>query len=79
MVTIQLTDDEIELLSRPIEGQGGFQDTLKLMQSRLQDDQLSVTEQEAERIVRYVVDYGGGGFQERLRPLADRLRDALSE
>lgn len=78
MPTVRLTEDELELLSRPVEGQGGFQNILRLMQSRLQDDHLAVTEDEAERIARYVEEYGGGGFQERLRPLAERLREALS-
>ena len=77
MPTVRLTEDELELLSRPVEGQGGFQDILKLMQSRLQGDQLSVSGTEAERIVRYVEEYGVGGFQERLSPLADRLRTRL--
>ena len=49
------------------------------MQGRVSGNTLSVSDEEAERIVRYVEEYGGGGFQERLRPLADRLRDALSQ
>jgi len=47
------------------------------MQSRIDGDRLSVAEDEAEKIIRYVNDYGEGGFQARLRPLAERLRVSL--
>jgi len=61
VLTVRLTEDELELLSRPVEGSGGFQDILSLIQSRIDGDQLSVTEEEAERIIRHVNDYGEGG------------------
>ena len=79
MLTVPLSEDMLDLLSRPVEGSGGFQDTLTLLQSRVQGSSVSLSREEARRVVRYVQEYGGGGFQERLRPLAERLEALLSE
>jgi len=77
MLTVRLSEDVVERLSRPIVGEGGFQGILRLLRDRTEDGTLSVAVGEAQRIVRYVDDYGGGGFQQRLRPLADSLRTLL--
>lgn len=77
MLNIELTDDELELLSRPVDGEGGFQDILRLMKSREQEGMLSVSGTEARKIIRYARTYGQGGFQDRLRALAERLEGML--
>ena len=80
-VVIELTPEEVELLSRPIHGQGGFQSLLRRLQSQLNDEsQLVLTIDDVRRIVRYWARYGTGGFQGRLEAVLsalDRLADAL--
>ncbi len=64
---IQLTADESELLRKPISGQGGFQDLLQELQSKLgSDNKITLTSSKIRKIRRYAKDYGTGGFQGRL-------------
>ena len=66
-VTIELSDDALEALRRPVRGEGGFQSLLRSFQDRIgTGSALTLTPDLIERIVRYVQDYGQGGFQGRL-------------
>lgn len=66
-VTIELPDDALEALRRPVVGQGGFQSLLRELQDRVGTGSvLTLTPDLIARIVRYVQDYGQGGFQGRL-------------
>jgi len=80
-VIIELTPDEVDLLSRPIHGQGGFQSLLHRLQSQLNDEsQLTLRISDVRQIVRYWARYGTGGFQGRLGAVLSalsRLADAL--
>ena len=71
----ELTDDDRRLLNRPINGQGGFQTLLRRLQECCNEDwtRITVDAQLYERIRRYTANYGSGGFQGRLRSLAERL------
>jgi len=74
-VIIELTPKEVELLSRPIHGQGGFQSLLRRLQSQLNDEsQLVLRIEDVRQIVRYWVRYGTGGFQGRLEAVLSALR-----
>ena len=70
MPRVQLSQSEAETLRRSIKGQGGMQSLLRKLQTRIAPDlTVAVSETELGQIRRYVLRYGGGGFQERLRPL----------
>ena len=65
---------------------GGFQRLLMRLQADLVEpqrppapDEYSLTVRnftDAERILRYADGYGSGGYQDRLAPIADKLREA---
>ena len=61
-----------EALARPIRGTGGFQSLLRSLQrARRSGNTILIDAELAERIGRYVADYGDGGFQARLRRLGE--------
>ncbi|MFQ6060546.1 MAG: hypothetical protein ACE5KV_04495 [Thermoplasmata archaeon] len=78
---LRLTEEEYEIIVRPVEGQGGFQSLLRTIQSRLSQPTLEGLEERAfylsydemERLQRYSEQYGEGGFQQRLRVLLDAI------
>lgn len=72
-VSVQLTDDEQALLAKPVHGQGGFQSLLKRIQACVNGDKLEVDSEMVERLGRYADRYGSGGFQGRIRSLAERV------
>lgn len=80
-IVIALTPDELEKLSRPVQGQGGFQSLLRHIQSQLiNQSQLELQLDDVRQIARYRAKYGGGGFQGRLEAVLSalsRLADAL--
>ena len=65
---IELTLDEIAILRRPVNGDGGFQSLLRSLQRNLDRKSgiLTVTGDQFDRIVRYTSQYGWGGFEGRL-------------
>lgn len=80
MLHIVLNPGDAERLRRPVEGQGGLQSLLRRLKASIGDDgSLSLTEEEVERIRRYVSRYGQGGFQDRLKPLIQAIDTAVPE
>lgn len=74
-VVIELTPEEVQLLSRPIHGRGGFQSLLQRLQSQLnQQSELVLRIEDVRRIVRYWSLYGVGGFQGRLQAVLSALK-----
>ena len=74
-VTLKLTPEEAELINKEIRGQGGMQSLLAEIKKNIQSDNtITLTPTEISRIIRYTSNYGGGGFQSRLRGLARALR-----
>jgi len=74
-VTITLTNDEAELVRKEAVGKGGHQSLLRRLQKKLTDDNtLELTPTEIERILRYGLNYGQGGFQGRLAAIAKALK-----
>ena len=68
-IVVELTPDQVEYLSRPLRGQGGYQSLLARLQSNMNGTRLRLTRDDCERVVRYATQYGQGGFQERLRSI----------
>ena len=76
-LTFSLTPDQVEYLGKPVQGQGGFQSLLALLQSKRRGNQLTLTRGDCEQIVRYSNDYGQGGFQERLLSIVEEAEAHL--
>jgi hypothetical protein len=74
--TITLTADDEAALMRKVNGSGGFQSLLRMLQRSYDKDMHTVrlSDDEVERIVRYTTEYGWGGFEGRLEGLRDKLR-----
>ena len=67
-IIARLLVDELAVLRKPVEGQGGMQSFLRSLKSRIREDgTLSLSPEEVERVRKYAEDYGEGGFQERFR------------
>jgi hypothetical protein len=72
---IQLTPGEVARYTRQVRGQGGFQTLLRRIAKQITPDGLlTVSESDLEKLIRYSFQYGQGGFQERTKPTARRVR-----
>ncbi|OFW05442.1 MAG: hypothetical protein A3I61_14605 [Acidobacteria bacterium RIFCSPLOWO2_02_FULL_68_18] len=80
MTTVRITlgPKALEVLGRPVVGQGGFQTLLRQMQAAVQGRDLSLTPDQVAKVVRYVEKYGQGGFQGRLDTVLAELRRLAS-
>jgi hypothetical protein len=61
-------------LARPVVGQGGFQSLLRQLQALLSNGELTLTPELIAKMVRYVQEYGQGGFQGRLDTVLEELK-----
>jgi len=77
-LTFQLSTEAVGALLRPVVGEGGFQSLLRQLQASLDNDKLTLTSDLIAKMVRYVRDYGQGGFQGRLDAVLGELKK-LSE
>jgi hypothetical protein len=68
-VEVQLNREDLELLIRPVAGQGGWQ-SLRKLQMQIDGNTLTLTEEDSRRILRYILSYGSGGWQDRLAAIA---------
>jgi hypothetical protein len=76
-ITLKLTPEEAEpILHKEIRGVGGMQSLLKRLKDNLNERTLTITIQEddIEKVLRYGLNYGQGGFQGRLLGLAKALQ-----
>lgn len=74
-VTLKLTNEEAEPIRREARGVGGMQSLLRELQIQLKDDNtITLTPYQIQRILRYSSNYGEGGFQGRLAGLSRALR-----
>lgn len=76
-IVVDLTDQELEWIQRPVKGQGGFQSLMRRIQGQLNGNRLIMPRAEGERLVRYAGDYKQGGFQDRIKTIADRIQEQL--
>ena len=67
---VQLNREDLVLLMRPVAGQGGWQSLLRKLQKQIKGNTLTLTEEDSRRILRYILSYGSGGWQDRLAAIA---------
>jgi len=72
-IIIDLSDESINKLLRPISGSGGWQSLLRHLQQNLRGNELILNINDIERIVRYANNYGQGGFEDRLLPVIEEV------
>ena len=74
MISIQLNSMELTILRKPIVGQGGFQSMMNNLRARADQStgNIEISDDDLERIQRYAFQYGGGGFEARLRSIFER-------
>lgn len=74
-ITIKLTPKEADPIRKTVKGEGGMQRLLRRLQSKLKkDNTISLSSDEIEKILRYGLNYGQGGFENQLIGLAMTLR-----
>ena len=71
---VHLTGTEVSELLKEVDPQaGGFQALIATLQHQLDGNELKLTPQLVERVIRYVQDYGEGSFENRLRPVYEAI------
>lgn len=73
-ITVTLTDDELAALMRPVNGQGGWQTSLRRIQNKFKGNSVTLTAAEVDQIVRQAQNYGQGEFQNRLFMLIQAIK-----
>lgn len=58
--------------AKPVNGKGGHQTLLRRLQKQIDDGVLSASEADLEKMLRYMLSYGKGGFQQRLAAATGR-------
>jgi hypothetical protein len=72
---IQLSSSEVRRYRKPVAGKGGFQTLLRRIAKSINPDGiLDVSQADLEKLLRHSFAYGQGGFQERTKPTARRMR-----
>jgi hypothetical protein len=76
MKTVHLTPDEIDILNREdpeTKRDGGWQSLLARLQNNVDENgNITLTDQDRERIARCAFDYGNGGWEARLTGIFGR-------
>ena len=71
---IQLSPTDVKRFTRPIRGRGGFQTFLRKIAKQLSGSgELTISNADLEKMVRYSFKYGQGGFQARTRKTASKI------
>ena len=72
---IRQSSAEVARYTRPIRGHGGFQTLLRRIAKQIAANSvLTISEGDLEKLIRYSFTYGQGGYQERTKPTARRVR-----
>lgn len=73
-IVIKLTQSEADDIRKPAPTSGGFQGLFEKLQMNLDDNNiLTLHIEDLERIVRYALEYGKGGYQQRLFGIINAL------
>jgi hypothetical protein len=74
-ITIELSPEEADPLRIPVKGNGGWQNLVRKLNTNLtQENKITLTPKDIERILRYNYLYGQGGFQNQLDGIAVKLK-----
>ena len=73
-MNIQLSEDDLEQLMRPVRGQGGWQSLVRRLQRQVDGNVIELSEQDQQRILHYLLSYGTGGWQDRIAGIAGLSR-----
>lgn len=73
---VELPPEVLDALRPEPRGSGGFQTFLKELRTRLHGSVLEVDPAVRERIEHYAFDFGGGGWQNVLRRIVERIEAA---
>ncbi|MBA2669250.1 MAG: hypothetical protein H0U67_02640 [Gemmatimonadetes bacterium] len=71
-IRIPLSPQAQTAFSKPIVGRGGHQTLLRRLQGQIQDGVLEISSADMEKMLRYMLSYGSGGFQQRFAAAAGR-------
>ncbi len=71
---VDLNAEEFNELKKPLNGNGGFQVFLKQIRQRasIRPGNLTLTNEDIEKIRRYAFEYKDGGYEGRLRRIFER-------
>ena len=76
-LVIELTEDELMDLQRPIKGNGGFQSLFRRIQKNIDGVELSLDAKLVKSIVSYARNYGRGGYQDRLENVLSKINQFI--
>jgi hypothetical protein len=71
---IQLSDDDLEQLMRPVRGQGGWQSLVRRLQRQVDGNVIEIGKHDQQSILHYLLSYGTGGWQGRIAGIAGMSR-----
>ena len=72
-IIIKLSDKELVLLSRTITGSGGWQSLLRKLRQNIRGNNLVLSNKDIGKIIKYTLDYGQGGYEDRLLPIVKKI------
>lgn len=73
-LTVLFLPAELDVFTRPIEGDGGHQRFLRELIPRLHGLTLTVSDDELQKAYRYAFEYGHCGYQDRFKVLLAAAR-----
>lgn len=76
MPDFPLSPHQLRALGKPVNGRGGHQTLLRRLQAQTTDGVLTIDNSDMEKILRYILSYGRGGFQSRLAGVTGRRAPA---
>lgn len=71
-IRIPLSPQAQRAFAKPIVGKGGHQTLLRRLQAQIENGVLVVSVADMEKMLRYMLSYGSGGFQQRLAAATGR-------
>lgn len=72
MAEFPLSPAAARALAKPVNGRGGHQTLLRRLQKQIAAGVLTVEPSDMEKMLRYMLSYGTGGFQQRLAAATGR-------
>jgi hypothetical protein len=76
---IQVSDDDLEQLMRPVRGHGGWQSLVRRLQRQVDGNVIELSEEDQKRILHYLLSYGTGGWQDRIAGIAGLSRSSTKQ